>query len=99
LTSPLIYSTNLSFLLLLQTLTLAYQLLNVTRPGRFKDCWLCVPPRTNNDHLQHLLWYCQVALPHPLSAALTPILPWLHTLPLSLSLVWQTVLRPPGLIL
>ena len=44
LTAPLINGTNLSFRLLLQTLTSAYQLLNVTRPGRFKDCWLCVPP-------------------------------------------------------
>jgi hypothetical protein len=44
-------STNLSFYLLLQTLTLAYQLLNVTRPGCFKDCWLCVPPGTNSQLL------------------------------------------------
>ena len=49
LTSPLINGTNLSFHLLLQTLTLAYQLLNVTRPVCFKDCWLCVPPGTNSQ--------------------------------------------------
>jgi hypothetical protein len=49
LTSPLINNTNLSFCLLLQTLTLAYQLLNVTRPGHFRDCWLCVPPGTNSQ--------------------------------------------------
>ena len=42
-------NTNLSFHLLLQTMTLAYQLLNITRPGRFKDCWLCVPPGTNSQ--------------------------------------------------
>ena len=49
LTSPLMNSTNLPFCLLLQTLTLAYQLLNVTRPGCFKDCWLRVPPGTNSQ--------------------------------------------------
>ena len=49
LTSPLINGTSLSFRLLLQTLTLAYKLLNITRPGRFKDCWLCVPPGTNSQ--------------------------------------------------
>jgi hypothetical protein len=37
--SPLINDTNLSFLLLLQTLTSLYQLLNVILPGHFKDCW------------------------------------------------------------
>ena len=47
-TSPLINGTNLSFCLLLQTLTSTYQLLNVTRPGHFKDCWLYVPPGTNS---------------------------------------------------
>jgi hypothetical protein len=47
--SPLINSTNLSFCLLLHTLTLAYELINVTRPGCFKDCWLCVPPGTNSQ--------------------------------------------------
>jgi hypothetical protein len=49
LTSSLINGTILSFHLLLQTLTLAYQLLNVTRPVCFKDCWLCVPPGTNSQ--------------------------------------------------
>jgi hypothetical protein len=47
LTSPLINGTNFSLNLLLQTLTLAYKLLNVTRVGHFKDCWLCILPGTN----------------------------------------------------
>lgn len=54
---------------------------------------------TRNCHLQHLQWYCQVTQPHLLSTTLTPMLPWLHTLPLSHSLTWQTVFRHPGHIL
>jgi hypothetical protein len=54
LTSPL-NGTNFSFRLLLQTLTSAYQLLNVTRPGCFKVCWSHVPLKlTHNCHLQPL---------------------------------------------
>ncbi|XP_021516443.1 endogenous retrovirus group FC1 Env polyprotein-like isoform X2 [Meriones unguiculatus] len=49
LTSPLLNNTNLSFRLLLQTLTLAYKLLNVTQPGHFGDCWLCVPPGSSSE--------------------------------------------------
>jgi hypothetical protein len=42
-------STNLSFRLLLQNLTSAYQLLSVIRPGHFKGCWLCAPAGTNSQ--------------------------------------------------
>lgn len=34
---------------MLQTSTSAYQLANVTQPGPFKDCWLCIPPGTNSE--------------------------------------------------
>jgi hypothetical protein len=37
------------FYLLLQTLTSAYQLLNVTHTSCIKDCWLCVPSGTNSQ--------------------------------------------------
>lgn len=43
LTSPLLNSTNLFSDLLLQTLTLGYQLLNITQPGHAGDSRLCVP--------------------------------------------------------
>jgi hypothetical protein len=49
LTSSLMNGTNLSSSLLFQTLTSAYQVLNVTRPVHFEDCWLCVPPETNSQ--------------------------------------------------
>lgn len=48
-TSPLLYNTNLSFHLLLQTLALAYQLPNVTQPGHFGDCWLVSPLGTGSQ--------------------------------------------------
>lgn len=52
LTSPLLKSTNLSFYLLLQTLTSTYQLLNVTQTGHLEDVWLCVPLEpAQNCHL------------------------------------------------
>lgn len=41
-TPSLLNNTNLTFRLLPQTLTLAYQFLNVTQPGSFGDCLLCV---------------------------------------------------------
>ena len=84
--SPLINGTNLSFCLLLQTLTLAYQLLNVTRPGCFKDCWLCVPPGTNS---QLSLTASPVILPSNFTSAFVSCLdsnvamtPYLTSIPL-----------------
>lgn len=55
--------------------------------------------RTYNCHLQPLQRYCQITLPHLLSAILTPMLPWPHTFPLSLFWAWKTVLRHPGYVL
>lgn len=40
--SSLLNNTNLSFHLLLQTLTSSYQLLNINQSDGFGDCWLCV---------------------------------------------------------
>ena len=96
LTFPLINGTTLSFCLLLQTMTSAYQILNVTWPGCFKDCWLCIPLGTKS---QSPLKGSPVILPSNLTSpfdscpysdvAMTPYL----------FLAWQTVLRPPGHVL
>jgi hypothetical protein len=106
LTSPLINSINLSFCLLFQTLTLVYQFLNVTRPGCFKDCWLCVPPGTNS---QLPFTASPVILPSNLTSpfiscpdfdvAMTPYLSPIPSFFFFFFLAWQTVLRPLGHIL
>ena len=49
LTSSPINSVNLSFCNLLQILTSAYQLLNVTQPCQFGDFWQSAPPDTSSQ--------------------------------------------------
>lgn len=64
--------------LLLQTLTLAYWLLDVTQPGLFGDCWFCVPPGASS---QLPLTASPIALPHLSPAA--PVQCCHDSLPLS----------------
>lgn len=61
-------NTDLSFCLLLQTLTSAYQLLDVIGRGHFGDCWLCVHPGTSS-HL--LLTASPVTLSNNLTSPFT----------------------------